>query len=108
MSLQLLAENPMYVVAWVLAIIVGLVTHEFGHALAATSLGDETPRRMGRLTLNPLVHIDWLGFLMLLVAGFGWAKPVVFNPHNLRYPKWGQIIVALAGIGFNLINIIVN
>lgn len=107
MSLQLLAENPLYFVAWILAIVVGIVTHEFSHALVAVSLGDETPRRMGRLTLNPLVHIDWLGFMMLVVAGFGWAKPVMFNPHNVRYPKWGPIFVALAGIGANLLNVII-
>lgn len=107
MSLQLLTENPFYFVAWILAIVVGIVTHEFSHALMAVRLGDDTPRRMGRLTLNPLAHIDWLGFMMLVVAGFGWAKPVVFNPHNLRYQKWGPIFVALAGIGANLINIIV-
>ena len=107
MSFQLINENPLYFLAWILAILVGIVTHEFSHALAAVNLGDDTPRRMGRLSLNPLVHIDWLGFLMLILVGFGWAKPVVFNPHNLRYPKWGPIFVALAGIGANLLNIIV-
>src|SRR3989344_9554154 len=99
MSLQTLNENPLYFLIWVLAIIIGLTTHEFAHAALAYSLGDDTAKRMGRLTLNPLVHIDWLGFLMLIFAGFGWAKPVMFNPHNLRYPKWGPIFVALAGIG---------
>jgi len=107
MSFQLINENPLYFLAWILAIVVGIVTHEFSHALAAVNLGDDTPRRMGRLSLNPLVHIDWLGFLMLIIIGFGWAKPVMFNPHNLRYPKWGPIFVALAGIGANLLNIIV-
>lgn len=107
MSFQLLNENPLYFLAWILAIVIGIVTHEFSHAWMAVSLGDDTPRRMGRLSLNPLVHIDWLGFLMLIVAGFGWAKPVMFNPHNLRYPKWGPIFVALAGIGANFLNIVV-
>ncbi len=107
MSLQLLNENPLYFLAWILAIVVGLVTHEFSHALVAVSLGDDTPRRTGRLTLNPLAHIDWLGFLMLIIAGFGWAKPVMFNPYNLRYQKWGPIFVALAGIAANVLNVIV-
>lgn len=106
MSLQLLNENPLYFLIWVLAIVISLTTHEFTHASMAYALGDDTAKRMGRLTLNPLVHIDWLGFLMLIFAGFGWAKPVMFNPHNLRYKKWGPVMVGLAGPLINLVNVI--
>lgn len=107
MSLQLLNENPLYFIVWVLAILVGITTHEFGHAAMAYYLGDDTAKRMGRLSLNPFVHIDWLGFLMLIFAGFGWAKPVIFNPYNLRYKKWGPVIVGFAGPLVNLFNVIV-
>jgi len=79
-------------------IIVGLTIHEFSHALVATSLGDDTPRREGRLTLSPLSHVDPVGFLLLLIAGFGWAKPVPVNPYNFRGdPRNGMALVALAG-----------
>ncbi|ABB14210.1 site-2 protease family protein [Carboxydothermus hydrogenoformans] len=79
-------------------IIVGLTIHEFSHALVATSLGDDTPRREGRLTLSPLSHIDPVGVLLLLIAGFGWAKPVPVNPYNFRGdPRNGMALVALAG-----------
>ncbi|NYE58661.1 site-2 protease family protein [Carboxydothermus ferrireducens] len=79
-------------------IVVGLTIHEFSHALVATSLGDDTPRREGRLTLSPLSHIDPVGFLLLLIAGFGWAKPVPVNPYNFRgEPRNGMALVALAG-----------
>ncbi|GAV24641.1 site-2 protease family protein [Carboxydothermus islandicus] len=79
-------------------IIVGLTIHEFSHALVATSLGDDTPRREGRLTLSPFSHVDPVGFLLLLIAGFGWAKPVPVNPYNFRGdPRNGMALVALAG-----------
>lgn len=108
MPLQLLSENPLYFLAWVLAIVVALTTHEFAHALVATKLGDSTPGQMGRLTLNPLAHIDPIGFFALVLVGFGWAKPVPFNPYNLvRAPRWGATLVAFAGPLTNLLNVIV-
>ena len=85
---------------------VAFTTHEFSHALMATALGDGTPKRMGRLTLNPIAHIDFVGLLMLVLIGFGWGKPVPFNPYNLKYQKWGGTLVALAGPFANLLNII--
>jgi Zn-dependent protease len=78
-------------------IILGLTVHEFSHALTAKRCGDTTSEEQGRITLNPLKHIDLLGFIMLLVAGFGWAKPVQFNEQNLRNPKTDVIKIAVAG-----------
>ncbi len=78
-------------------IILGLTVHEFSHAFVAHLCGDSTAREQGRVTLNPLKHIDLLGFIMLLVAGFGWAKPVQFTEQNLRNPKTDVIKIAVAG-----------
>ena len=78
-------------------IIVGLTLHEFSHAYVAHRCGDSTSKDQGRITLNPLKHIDPLGFIMLIFAGFGWAKPVQFNEQNLRNPKRDVILIALAG-----------
>ena len=78
-------------------IILGLTVHEYCHALMAKLCGDMTSTDQGRVTLNPLKHIDTIGFIMLLVAGFGWAKPVQFNEQNLRNPKTDVIKIALAG-----------
>ncbi|MDD3450230.1 MAG: site-2 protease family protein, partial [Gammaproteobacteria bacterium] len=68
-----------------MALVVAITIHEFSHALAAEHLGDPTPRLQGRLTLNPLAHLDPIGTVMLLIARFGWGKPVVFDPFNLRH-----------------------
>lgn len=78
-------------------IILGLTIHEFSHAWVAHRCGDSTSKDQGRITLNPLKHIDLLGFIMLIVAGFGWAKPVVFNEANLRNPKYDVMKIAVAG-----------
>jgi len=80
-----------------LSLLVAITIHEFCHALAADKLGDPTPRAYGRLTLNPLAHLDPLGTLMLLIARFGWGKPVPIDPYNFRHPRRDEIIVALAG-----------
>lgn len=80
------------------AILIGLAVHEFAHACVADRLGDRTARALGRLTLNPLVHIDILGLILLFIAGFGWAKPVPVNPYNFRGNiKQGMLLVSLAG-----------
>jgi Zn-dependent protease len=78
-------------------IILGLTVHEFSHAIVAKWCGDNTSHEQGRVTLNPLKHIDPLGFLLLLIAGFGWAKPVQFNEQNLRNPKTDILKIAIAG-----------
>ncbi|MCC6457417.1 MAG: site-2 protease family protein [Caldilineaceae bacterium] len=85
-------------------IFVALPFHEFAHAAAAVALGDETPRRQGRYTLNPLVHIDVMGAFLIFLVGFGWAKPVQWNPRNITIDrKLGSIIVSLAGPLSNLL-----
>jgi len=84
-------------------VIIGLTLHEYCHAMAAYKLGDKTARDMGRMTFNPLKHIDPIGFIFILIAGFGWAKPVQFNPANLRYPRRDKAIIAAAGPLSNLI-----
>jgi Zn-dependent protease len=84
-------------------LIVALSVHEFAHAAVADALGDPTPRRAGRLTLEPWAHLDPVGTLMLLVYRFGWAKPVPVNPYNFRRPHQGMLWVALAGPAANLL-----
>ncbi len=109
MLIQSLFSEPILFFLWVVAIIVALTIHEFSHALAGKLQGDPTAELEGRLTLNPLSHIDWLGFALLLIAGFGWAKPTPFNPYNLKYKKWGGALVALAGpISNTLIVVIIG
>lgn len=107
MILDLLFQQPMVFVAWLLAIIFSITIHEFAHAYAANSQGDSTPRLLGRLTLNPLSHIDPMGFFALLLVGFGWGKPVPINPVNFKDQKRGDIIVSFAGPLSNFIMIVV-
>ena len=80
-----------------------LTTHETCHGLAAYALGDPTAKRMHRLSLNPLRHIDWMGLLMMVTLGFGWAKPVPVDPRYFRKPKQGMAITALAGPASNFV-----
>ena len=103
MLLDLLFQSPALFAVWLLAIISALTVHEFSHALAAYALGDTTARDEGRLTLNPIAHIDWVGFLLLMLIGFGWGKPVPFNPYRLRLPRVGPVVVGLAGPFSNLL-----
>lgn len=88
-------------------IILGLSIHEFGHAYVAARLGDETPRIQKRVTLNPMAHIDKFGFLCLMVAGFGWGRPVMINPQNFKNRRRDELLVAVAGVTMNLIVAIV-
>lgn len=92
-----LFNNPFAFFSWLMALIVAITIHEFSHALAADRLGDPTPRVQGRLTLNPLAHLDPLGTLMIIIAQFGWGKPVIFDPFNLRHPRRDTAIISLAG-----------
>lgn len=85
------------------ALIIALSFHEFAHAYVSNRLGDPTPRLQGRLTLNPLAHLDPIGFLMLLVFKFGWAKPVLVNPINYKNREKGYALVSLAGPVMNLL-----
>jgi len=90
------------ILAYLVALIIAFSTHEFSHGLAAYLHGDLTAKAAGRLTLNPLKHIDPLGFTCLILLGFGWAKPVPYNPMNLRDGKRGMFAVAIAGVLANL------
>jgi len=89
---------------WLPAILIALTFHEFAHGWVADRLGDSTPSLQGRLTLNPLPHIDWMGFLMLMIFKFGWAKPVQVDPRNFTKvsPKQGMMLVSLAGPAMNI------
>ena len=91
------------VVQLVIVVVISLTVHEYAHSLAALRLGDDTPRRLGRLTLNPLKHLDPVGFILLVVAGFGWAKPVIINPVNLKKPRRDEIVISLAGPVSNVV-----
>lgn len=91
-------------VALLIALVFGISVHEFAHAAAATWLGDPLPGRQGRLTLAPAAHLDVMGSLMFLIGGFGWGKPVQYNPYALRAsPRVGPAIVAIAGPISNII-----
>ncbi len=82
----------------IITLVVAFTVHEFAHAWVATRLGDDTPRLAGRLTLNPLRHLDILGSILLIIGGFGWAKPVPVNPYQLgRRTPAGMMLVSLAG-----------
>ncbi len=88
----------------IITLLIAFTFHEFAHAATATALGDSTPRIHGRLTLNPLAHLDVMGTVTLLFAGFGWAKPVPINPYAVRRKsKAGLMLVSLAGPAANLI-----
>ncbi len=101
MLLSLLTSNPSAFIIIALALVLSLAVHEFAHAYTADRLGDPTPRRYGRVTLNPIAHLDPVGTLLLLVAGFGFAKPVPINPGNLG--RWGTMWVAAAGPISNIV-----
>ena len=104
MFFEYLYTEPFFAIATLLGIIYALTIHEFSHALAAALLGDDTAKNEGRLNLNPLVHIDFVGFLMLLFIGFGWGKPVPFNLNNLKNQKSDSAIIAFAGPLSNIIS----
>lgn len=82
---------------FVIIILASLTIHEYSHAKAADILGDPTPRMAGRLTLNPIAHLDPVGFLALLLIRIGWAKPVPINPYNFKNPERGMLITGIAG-----------
>jgi Zn-dependent protease len=98
-----LSFNIIGFLLWAAALILAITIHEFAHAYAAEHLGDPTPRLMGRLTLNPLAHLDPLGTILLLIARFGWGKPVQFDPFNLRHPRRDSAIISIAGPTANIL-----
>ena len=98
---DLLFDDPFAFVVLLVAVgvslLIGITFHEFAHAYAANRLGDMTATRLGRLTLNPKAHLDPMGTIMLLIAGFGWGKPVPVDPRRLRNGRRGMAVVSLAG-----------
>lgn len=103
MLASLFLTNPLEFAMIAVALVVTLTIHEYAHAFAADKLGDPTARLQDRLSLNPLAHLDPLGTLAILFVGFGWGKPVPFDPYNLRHPKRDAAIIAAAGPASNLI-----
>lgn len=88
-------------------IIIGLSFHEFGHAFVSYKLGDPTPELQGRVTVNPMAHIDPFGFLALMFCGFGWGIPVQIDPRYYKHPRRDEFLVSIAGVTMNLIIAIV-
>ena len=103
MFLYIFQDNPAAGVAFLLGLVLGITVHEAAHATSAYWLGDDTAYRDGRVTLNPASHLDVLGSLMLLMAGFGWGKPTPVMPSKLRGGIFGPVAVALAGPVSNLL-----
>lgn len=101
--LSILFTNPIVFLIWASGIVIALTIHEYAHAKVADTLGDPTPRANGRVTLNPLAHLDPLGTLLIVVVGFGWGRPVAFDPYNLRNPRRDTALIALAGPASNII-----
>lgn len=100
----MLLNNLQHAIYIIPALILALSFHEYAHGKVADMLGDSTPRYHGRLTLNPIKHVDPIGLLMLVIAGFGWAKPVPVNPLYFRGDRRrGMLLVSLAGPGTNFI-----
>ena len=107
-NLDLLTSNPILFVQLlfiaVLSLIIAITVHEFSHAYVAYRLGDDTAYRKGRVSLNPLVHLDPIGTLLLFIAGFGWGKPVPVNTSYLRPPvRWSMAAVSVSGVFANLL-----
>ena len=98
-----LFTNPLALLLWLISLIVAITIHEYAHAFTADKLGDPTPKLMGRLTLNPLAHLDPIGTLMILIVRFGWGKPVQFDPFNLKDPRRDAALISISGPVSNLI-----
>ncbi|MCL4374471.1 site-2 protease family protein [Patescibacteria group bacterium] len=101
--LNILFSSPLLFAVYVVALLIGLSVHEFAHAWTADRLGDPTARLAGRMQLNPLVHIDVTGLLFILFFGFGWGKPVLFDPFNLKNPRKDAALISLAGPSSNIL-----
>ncbi len=105
--IQLFQESPqmalIYILSILLAMCVAISFHEWAHAYVAYKLGDPTAKNMGRMTLDPLKHLDWLGVLCFLFFQIGWAKPVIVNPRNLKHYRRDDIFISIAGPLMNLL-----
>jgi len=98
-----LFSNPLSFLFYIVSLFIALSVHEASHALAADRLGDPTARLQGRITLDPRAHIDISGLLFMLFFGFGWGKPVMFDPYNLKNPRKDGALISLAGPASNLL-----
>jgi len=96
-------NDPLGLLGFLLGLVVAITVHEASHGWVAYKLGDPTAKLAGRITLNPIAHLDPLGTFFLFLVGFGCGIPVPINPYNFRNPRWDQLFVALAGPGANLI-----
>lgn len=97
------SEKLLYVLISLFCVLFSLTIHEFGHGLMAYAMGDKTAKSSGRLSLNPMDHLDPIGALCLFLFGFGWAKPVPVNPYNFKRQKGGMVLTSLAGPFMNFI-----
>ena len=107
MLITLLFSSPLSFVLISVGLLLAITIHEFAHAWVANKLGDPTAELMGRVTLNPLAHLDPVGTIALLLIGFGWGKPVPFDPFNLENPRKDSAMIALAGPVSNIILLII-
>jgi len=101
--LPLLQSDPLAFGLVVVILLLSLALHEWSHAITALWMGDSTAKEQGRVTLNPLKHLDLIGSAMILLVGFGWARPVPIYPPNFRYYRLGLFLVSIAGIVANLL-----
>ncbi len=95
--IDLFTQSPLVFVLYLIALLAAISIHEFSHAFVADKLGDPTPQRQGRVTLNPRAHIDLMGILFLFMFGFGWGRPVQFDPFNLKNPRRDAALISVAG-----------
>jgi Zn-dependent protease len=105
--LDLLTSNPLAFLISAAGLVLAITVHEFAHAWVADHLGDPTPRSQGRVTLNPLAHLDPLGTIALILIGFGWGKPVEFDPYNLKHRSRDAALIAIAGPASNILMAII-
>ena len=103
MLIELLFSNPTEYLMVVISVLIALSVHEYSHAQMASFLGDSTAEELGRLTINPIRHLDPFGTLFLLIIGIGWGKPVPFNPFNIKNQRWGPALIGLAGPSSNFL-----
>ena len=100
--------QSLFIVIQIIIVVASITIHEFSHGMSAYLLGDDTAKRAGRLTLNPIKHLDPLGAIMLLIVKIGWAKPVPINPYNFKDIKSGTALTAAAGPASNFIIAIIT
>ncbi len=96
------ASMVLLLLVWIISVTIAICAHEFSHAVVAVKMGDNTPKMAGRMTLNPAAHFDGMGFLLMVLLGFGWAKPVPIESRNFRNIKKGEILVSLSGVLTNI------